>query len=447
MRKRLLVSVLVGFALFAAACGDDDGGDGSASAADETTTSAGGDASSLEVSGQGIDDDRILIGVSIDKSGVFAPLSAELEAALNARFSVVNDEGGVAGRRVELIVLDDKGDATQALANFRQLWERDKVFAIYTLGTAGPLDYIAQKEIPTFAFAGPPAAFSSKYPTMLPLGSLLPAWNAQTAYSLATYADVKPKKVAVLFDPANEGMEDFVEEYWTALGAEEVIIDPPPSDCSSLVLKYQDADVDYWDFQHAAFIGCLQAENEIGWKPPMGQGGPLASQIAIARLAPNLFEGVVAGSPNRLADGRPTFEEPTPAHQAYLDGMTKYAPEIAEDEAALNGTIPMLIWVGASFMIDALEGAASDVGELSQDTVLDWVWNVEDWDSGIAGPVHRMAPDCKTGNDATIWGYWVEDPNPGGDLILEPFTPDLVDNSWLDVDECYLTQLADEIAR
>ncbi|MBV1893874.1 MAG: ABC transporter substrate-binding protein [Ilumatobacteraceae bacterium] len=471
-----LVALVGVFALAAAACSSDSDESGESkpasteSASSETASSepassepASSDPGSTEgttlepvdtdpaptgpvpASGQGIDDERVLIGVSIDKSGPFGPVSAELEAALTARFEVANAEGGANGRQIETIILDDKADPTQALENFRQLWERDKVFAIYTLGTNAPLEYIQANDIPTFAFAGPIESFSSAYPTILPLGSLTPAWTAQTAFSVVEYGGLAPKTVAVLYDPINEPLNDFVEDYWMQLGAEEVIFDPPPADCSALVLKYQEAEVDYWEWQSIAFLGCLAAEDTIGWQPSMGQGGPIASQIAIARLVPDQMIGVVAGSPNRLADGRPTFDEPTEAHQAYLDGMEEFAPKIFADEAALNGTIPMLIWVGGSFIIDAIEGAAVDSGEISQESALDWAWNIEDWDTGIAGVIHSAAPDCKTGNDATIWGNWIENPDPDGDLILEPYTPDLIDNEWLGVDPCYLTQFADEL--
>ena len=473
---RGLVAVVGAFTLFAAACSSDDSDSGGSDATgvastdapttdavttDEPATTdvvatdeaATTDAPTTDAaptgpapaSGQGIDDDRILIGVSMDESGPFAPVTAEALAALGARFDAANAEGGVNGRQIEMITLDDKGDATQALENFRQLWERDKVFAIYTLGANIPLEYIDQNEIPTFGAAGPSAVFSSAYPTVMPIGGLIPTWAGQTAYAVVEYGGIAPKKVAVLYDPINEPLNDFVENYWKELGAEEVIFDPPPDDCSALVLKYKDAEVDYWDWQHIAWFKCLQAEKDLGWEPPMGQGGAIASQIALARLFVDDMPGIIAGSPARLADGRPTYDEPTEAHQAYLDSIEEYAPELFADKGALNGTIPMLIWVGGSFIMDAIEGAAADAGEISQATMLDWVWTVEDWDTGIAGTLQSVAPDCKTGNDQSIWGPWIEDPNPDGDILLDPITPDMIDNSWLGVDKCYLTQIADEV--
>ena len=472
---RGLVAVVGAFTMFAVACSSDDSSGGDSTEVDATAepttnsvttdavvatdaavssdavTTDGAPSSNAPASGpvpatgQGIDDETILIGVSMDESGPFGPVTAEALAALGARFDVANAAGGVNGRQIEMIILDDKGDATQALDNFRQLWKRDKVFAIYTLGANIPLEYIAQNEIPTFGAAGPSALFSSAYPTVMPIGGLIPTWAGQTAYALVEYGGIAPKKVAVLYDPVNEALNDFVENYWMELGAEEVIFDPPPADCSALVLKYKDAGVDYWDWQHISWFQCLQAEKDLGWEPPMGQGGAIASQIALARLFVDDMPGIIAGSPARLADGRPTYDSPPEAHQAYLDGVAEYAPELYADTGALNGTIPMLIWVGGSFIIDAIEGAAVESGEISQGSMLEWAWAVEDWDTGIAGVLHSVAPDCKTGNDQSIWGPWMEDPSPGGDILLDPITPDMIDNSWLGVDKCYLTQLADEI--
>ena len=473
MRK--LVGLVAAFGLLAVACSSDDDGGGASTEAPTETEAPSTDAppatddaapstdappstddavpstdevpsGEVTVGGQGIDDDRILIGMSIDQSGVAAPISVDIIKALQARLDVANDAGGIAGRDIELIVLDDKADPTQALANFRQLWEQDKVFAIYTLGGNVPLEYIGENEVPTFTLAGPPEVYASTYPTIIPLGSLLPTWAAQTAYSVVEYGGVEPKTVAVLYDPEMEALNPFIEEYWTALGVEEVIFDPPPDDCSALVLKYKDAGVDYWDFQDFSYIGCMAAEENLGWKPPMGQGGAIASTLAIVRLVGEPMFGNIGGSPNRLADGRPTFDTPNEAHQLYLDGMEKYAPEVFADEGALNGGMTMLAWVAGNFIVEATEGAGIDSGEVSQETVLEWSWAIEDWDTGIAGVIHSARPDCKTGNDQTIWGYWLPDPDPEGDFVLEPFVPDLVDNSWLGVDECYLTALAESIS-
>jgi len=468
MRK--VVGLLAVFGLLAAACSDDDDGDGATTeapstdeaspttdeappATDDVVPSTDEAAPSTDevatgeivVGGQGIDDDRIVVGMSIDQSGISAPISVDIISTLQARFAVANENGGIAGRQIELIVLDDKADPTQALANFRQLWEQDKVFAIYTLGGNVPLEYIGANEVPTFTLAGPPEVYASTYPTIIPLGSLLPTWAAQTAYSVVEYGGKQPKKVAVLYDPDMEALNPFIEEYWTALGVEEVIFDPPPADCSALVLKYQDAGVDYWDFQDFGYIGCIAAEETLGWKPPMGQGGAIASTLAIVRLVGEPMFGGIGGSPNRLADGRPTYDEPNEAHQFYLDGMEQFAPDIFADEGALNGGMTMLAWVAGNFIVEATEGAGADSGEISQQSVLDWSWAIEDWDTGIAGVIHSAAPDCKTGNDQTIWGYWQPDPDPEGDFVLELFTPDLVDNSWLGVEECYLTALAEEV--
>ena len=479
MRIRKVVAALAVFGLLAAACSDDDddgqvstdpptteaaveeesGTEDSAPSTDavtDDTTAPGGteapagtDAPAdsiapedVVVSGQGVDDDTVLIGMSIDQSGVAAPISKDIIKSLEARFAVANDDGGIAGRQIEMIVLDDKGDPTQALSNFRQLWEKDKVFAMYTLGSGAPLEYIDQQQVPTFVLGGTAEAFSSTYPTILPLGSLTPTWAAQTAYSLSEYADIHPKKVAVLYNPDLEALNPFIENYWTELGVEEVIFDPPPADCSALVLKYQDAGVDYWDFQDFGFIGCVFAEQTLGWEPPMGQGGAIASTLAITRVVGEPMYGGIAGSPNRLADGRPTYDEPTEAHQAYLDGMAEYAPELYADTPALNDAMTVLAWVAGNFIVEDIDGIAA-AGEISQEAALEWAWAIEDWDSGLAGVIHSASPDCKTGNDASIWGYWVDDGN--GDFVVDPFVPDLIDNSWLGLDECYLTALADEV--
>jgi branched-chain amino acid transport system substrate-binding protein len=71
------------------------------------------------------------------KIGVFAPLSGNSMAygfdVLNAAkmyYEKVNKEGGVHGRKIELVIEDDRCSANDLLAAVKKLTEQDKVFAL-----------------------------------------------------------------------------------------------------------------------------------------------------------------------------------------------------------------------------------------------------------------------------------------------------------------------------
>lgn len=401
--------------------------------------------------GQGVTDSEILVGVSFDESGIYAPFASAARAALGAKVSLINDTGGLYGRQVKVIYLDDASDPAKVLTNFKRLWEQDKVLMIYTINAVGgPLEYVKSKEIPTVVFSGT-STFASKYPTVFPMGSMLMTWNAQAAYSVVNSLDRPPKVVAVSYTADEEPVLDWIEDYWTELGAEEVIFDigdDPTANCDALILKYKDAGVEYWDIHGINWLSCIPAQVKAGWSPPLGQGGPAVSQIGLAQIIgkPMADLGVTAGSPATLADGAPVHGEPTPAHQEYMDAMEKYAPDFTTRNQ-LNGTLQMIYYTAGTLIEDAINGAGTTAGTVDPASVTKWIQEVDNWDPGLADPVASFAPDCKTGNDSTIWGTWKWD-DATQELYMEPFAPapgePMVTNDWLGVDKCYLTQLADE---
>ncbi len=57
-------------------------------------------------------------------------LGLGMRQGLQAAFAEVNEQGGVHGRRIELLTLNDGYEPDRAIANTRQLIEKDKVFAL-----------------------------------------------------------------------------------------------------------------------------------------------------------------------------------------------------------------------------------------------------------------------------------------------------------------------------
>ena len=93
------------------------------------------------------------------KLGVFAPLSGNAMAygfdVLNAAkmyYDKINKEGGVHGRKIELVVEDDRCSANDVLAAVKKLTEQDKVFALNGGSCSGAVvgarEYIDRAQIP-----------------------------------------------------------------------------------------------------------------------------------------------------------------------------------------------------------------------------------------------------------------------------------------------------------
>ena len=85
----------------------------------------------------GVDDDTLRLGVSAAFSGVAEDLGKGMRAGIKACFKEVNDSGGVHGRRLELVELDDRYEPAQAQSNVEALTDGSnrQVFAL--IGNVG----------------------------------------------------------------------------------------------------------------------------------------------------------------------------------------------------------------------------------------------------------------------------------------------------------------------
>ena len=79
--------------------------------------------------------DKIVVGQSAAFEGPAQALGLGMRAGLQAAFHEVNDKGGVNGRKIEFVTLDDGYEPERAIANTRQLIEKDEVFAL--IGAVG----------------------------------------------------------------------------------------------------------------------------------------------------------------------------------------------------------------------------------------------------------------------------------------------------------------------
>ena len=83
----------------------------------------------------GITGERILFGQSAAFTGPARDLGENMRLGVEAAFREVNERGGVHGRRVELVSLDDAYEPEAAIANTRRLTAAEEVFAL--IGAVG----------------------------------------------------------------------------------------------------------------------------------------------------------------------------------------------------------------------------------------------------------------------------------------------------------------------
>src|SRR5579863_2234361 len=78
--------------------------------------------------GPGVSDTEIKIGQTMPYSGPLSPAST-IGKVESAYFQMINDKGGIGGRRVNFISLDDGYSPAKTLEQTRRLIEHDEVLA------------------------------------------------------------------------------------------------------------------------------------------------------------------------------------------------------------------------------------------------------------------------------------------------------------------------------
>ncbi len=86
----------------------------------------------------GVTDTEIKIGQSCQLTGPLAALSSEVRQGAKLYFDHVNANGGVFGRKVKVIALDDAYDPKKSEENTRTLVEKEKVLALFQFAGTPP---------------------------------------------------------------------------------------------------------------------------------------------------------------------------------------------------------------------------------------------------------------------------------------------------------------------
>ncbi len=84
---------------------------------------------------QGVTADTVTFGTTTAYSGTAGDLGRNIVYGIRACFKAVNKQGGIHGRKLELVVLDDGYEPVRALNNIRILFEEKQIFA--TIGNVG----------------------------------------------------------------------------------------------------------------------------------------------------------------------------------------------------------------------------------------------------------------------------------------------------------------------
>jgi branched-chain amino acid transport system substrate-binding protein len=91
--------------------------------------------SRLAAVSRGVTETEIRFGMSAPFSGSAKELGRQMRLGVESAFNVINDAGGVHGRQLKLVAVDDGYEPTRTAETMKQLYEKDQVFGI--IGNVG----------------------------------------------------------------------------------------------------------------------------------------------------------------------------------------------------------------------------------------------------------------------------------------------------------------------
>jgi branched-chain amino acid transport system substrate-binding protein len=119
----------------------------------------------------GITRTEIILGQSMDQSGPDASREKLVKQGGDQYLDYVNRKGGVNGRKIRVISLDNKGANENTVADVARLVEKDKVFAMFlvsgTSDVAAILPYIAEHKVPLFGITTGSVSLRKPHPYLV----------------------------------------------------------------------------------------------------------------------------------------------------------------------------------------------------------------------------------------------------------------------------------------
>jgi branched-chain amino acid transport system substrate-binding protein len=337
----------------------------------------------LAACGRGDDDDGADPGISEDsiKLGGSYPLSGpasayrSIEQGAQAYFKFVNAKGGVDGREIEFVTLDDAYEPPKAVQNARRLIEEEEVFALFnTLGTANNVaiwDYANKQEVPhLFVATG-----ASLWGADIDAHPWTSGWQPDYVTESQVYADFleqeKPDaKVAVLYQNDAFG-EDLLNGFKKAIEGTDIevvaeesyeVTDPT---VSSQMSKLAGSDADTFLNITTPKFGAqaIVAADKLGWKVLHIINNVSASKLLVLEPAGlDKAQGLISTA---------YFKDPASPEWADDASMKEFKDALAEHEPRANPEDPNCVfgWAAAQTMVEAIKGMEEPTRQALMDSV------------------------------------------------------------------------------
>lgn len=278
----------------------------------------------------GFDDKEIRIAQWGPQTGPAAPWGSVARGSA-VLFNLVNEAGGIHGRKIKYFYRDDQYNPAQTKAVVKELVEKHGIFAfVGGVSAAAGLavkDYLADNKI---IWVGPATSIKEYvFPVNPYLFSVYPLFEDEasilTKYIVET---LKLKKIGFFYqnDPyGKSGLDGFRQRLnkYRMKPVAEISVEVQEKDLASHMLKFKNAGAEaviMWVSPTTAVIA-LKTSASIGFKPQWVTSNTLSDYALMHKISGGLWEGVITGA----------FSEPPdsthPLMVKYREAAKRMAPE------------------------------------------------------------------------------------------------------------------------
>jgi branched-chain amino acid transport system substrate-binding protein len=352
---------------------------------------------------RGVTDSEILVGQWGPQTGPAAPWGA-VARGTDLLFKIVNEEGGINGRKFKYFLRDDSYQPAKTKAIAKEFVEDIGVFTVIGgVGVATGMtarDYLMENQV--FWFAPVTGVYEWIRPFQKYLFAVYPLYDDE-AYNLTDYLYEKLglKKIAMFYQNDDYGkqgvmgVERYLQDKKINLVA-KISAEVTDRDLSTHALKLKESGaqaVIMWTMPtHAALI--LGETAKIGFKPQWATSNTLSDSALMMQITKGLWAGMIHSNFVELPDSN------LPLMVKYREWHKKLAPQERFGVFYLAGLV---------FAEPFLEGVKRAGKNLNNDTLMKALEGIKDF-KGIGGPIN-YSPTERQGAKHVFYGKVKPDGN------------------------------------
>jgi len=356
---------------------------------------------------RGVTDAEVVLGMVSAFTGANRALGQGMKTGVEAAFEAVNAAGGVHGRRLRLVAIDDGYEPSRTGPAMRQLVEGDRVFAVVgNVGTptaAVSIPYCLEKKVVFFgAFTG--GELLRKQPPDRVVFNFRPSYAEETAAAVRWLVDarrVKPRRIAVFSQD-----DAFGESGFRGAAAKLAAYGVEPERIPRASYRRNTADVSdavaalrEWKSDVDAVVMVATYPAAAAFIRSARDAGLTFVATNVSAVNANALAGeLVDGGPRYVRDVIVTQVVPLPTSTApaalrYREALERHAPGERPGFVSLEG------WIVGNLLAEGLRRAGRD---LDTERLVAALESMRDLDLGLGFPLGFAPSEHQASHE--VWG-------------------------------------------